>query len=301
MIAQADAQPKPRFFIFTVVANLKNIVQMNKLKLTIGFLLLSILTSFGQKNRGLTFDIKDFNQKTEIAEWLYMYDAIAWWTSDSVMLGDSIEKSRLGSEWFCFESADNNWHAVYGKYENDSFDLVFHYLIDTSYTVKRVYEQVDTSILNGYSRALQTANQHIKPHTDSINLRFNHYIKQNEDKTFDIWILSAFQPNGWAVYGKEFILTIDQSGERVLEDNSYYDTDFRGFEVKEPREVWIDQTKFEKPTLGLVFFVWYYKKYFTNIKIDNKNYVTTTINNGDGNYSWIHIEKDLKKKKRKKK
>lgn len=272
---------------------------MNKLRLITGLIFLLSLTTFGQKNKGLTFDIKDFNQKAQTAEWLYEYDAIAWWTSDSVMLGDSIEKSRLGSDWFCFKTKDNNWHAVYGKYDSDTFDLVFHYLVDTNYIVKRVYEKVDTAILNGYSRALQTANRFIKPHTDSVNLRFNQYIKQNDDKTYNIWILPAFQPNGWAVYGKEFILKIDKSGNKVIEDNSYYDTDFRGFEVKEPREVWIDQTKFEKPTVGLVFFVWYYKKYFTYIKIDNKNYVTTAIKDGD-NYTWMHIEKDMKKNKRNK-
>jgi hypothetical protein len=274
---------------------------MIKLRLITGALILSSLIAFGQKNKGLTFDIMDFNHKATTAEWLYEYDAIAWWTSDSVMLGDSLEKSRLGSDWFCFQTQDNNWHAVYGKYENYSFDLVFHYLIDTSYNVKRVYQEVDTAVLHGYSRALQTANQYIKPHTDSVNLRFNQYIKQNDDRTYSVWVFAAFQPNHWAVYGKEFILIVDESGKTIVEDKSFYDTEFRGFEVKEPREVWIDQTRFENPTLGLVFFVWYYKKYFTNINIDNKNYVTTTIKNNDGSYSWMHTEKEVKKKKKRNK
>ncbi|MGI6291194.1 MAG: hypothetical protein ACOXZH_02030 [Bacteroidales bacterium] len=274
---------------------------MNKLKLIIGIILLFSLSSFGQKIKDLNFDIKDFQQKAKTAEWLYMYDIIAWWTTDSVILADSTEIARLGPEWFCFQSDDNNWHAIYGKYENDTFDLVFHYIVDTSFKVKRVDEKVDTSILNGYSRALQTANKHIKLHTDSINIKFNQYIRQNEDKTFDVWFFSAFQPNGWAVYGKEFILKIDKTGNKVLEDNSYYDTDFRGFEVNEPREIWINQTKFEKPTLGLVFFVWYYKKYFTYIKINNKDYITTVIKDSDGSYVWMHYEKDKKEKKKEKK
>jgi len=265
---------------------------MEKLILLYGIFFLTILSTFGQENKRMTFDITDFNQKASIAEWLYEYDAIAWWTSDSVMLSDSIERSRLGSDWFCFQTPNKNWHAVYGKYENDTFDLVINYLIDTSYHIKRVYNQIDTSILYGYSRALQTANQYIKAHTDSTRIRFNKYIKQNEDETYNIWILAAFQPNGWAVYGKEFVLRIDKSGKNVIDDNSYYSTDFRGFEIKEPREIWINQTKFEKPTIGLVFFVWYYKKYFTNINIENKYYITTTIKNDDGSYSWLHIEKE---------
>ena len=112
---------------------------------------------------------------------------------------------------------------------------------------------------------------------------------------------SAFQPNGWALYGKEVILKIDKTGNKVLQDNSYYDTDFRGFEEHEQREIWINQTKFEKPTLGLVFFVWYYKKYFTYIKINNKDYITTVIKDSDGSYVWMHYEKDKKEKKKEKK
>ncbi len=280
-----------------VVTNFITIPHMNNKGLIIGFLVLQALVTFGQRNKGLSFDIKDFSHKAEVAEWLYMYDAIAWWTSDSVMTQDSMELQRLGKEWFCFQTNDNNWHAVYGKYNNKNFDLVFHYLVDTSYRVFRIYEPVDTTLLCRYSRALNTANNQIQPILDSINLRFNQYIKQNDDNTMTVWIFPAFQPNGLAVYGGEFIYQIDPTGTKILEDDSYYQGQFRAFKVGEPREVWMDYTELEKPTLGNVFFVWYYKKYFTNIKIDNKYYVTTTFKNEDGSYSWMHIEKNSKKKK----
>lgn len=269
---------------------------MKKISLTAVILVLISIPNFGQKRNKTAFDIKDFNEKAQVAEWLYLYDAIAWWTSDSVMAQDTNEINRLGKEWFCFQSNDGNWHAIYGKYENSSFDLVFHFLVDTSYIVKRIYEPVDTSLLNRFSRALITANSQIQPIKDSINIRFNQYIKQNEDSTLTVWIFPAFQPNGYAVYGGEFIFNIDKNGTDVLNDNSYFQGQFRAFKVGDPREVWIDFTELDKPTLGNVFFVWYYKKYFTYIKIDNKNYVTTAFKNDDGSYSWMHIEKNLKKK-----
>ena len=81
---------------------------MTKLKLIIGLFILSSLTVFGQKNKGLAFDIKDFNQKATTAEWLYLYDAIAWWTSDSVMAEKEEDQQRLGGEWFCFQTEDEN-------------------------------------------------------------------------------------------------------------------------------------------------------------------------------------------------
>lgn len=275
---------------------------MKKLKLfmTLVFLVTSI-SSFGQKNKKTKFDIDDFVKKTEIAEWLYMYDIVAWWTTDSVMTQDSTELQRLGNEWFCFQTNDENWHAVYGKYDNNEFDLVFHYLVDTSYQVSRIYELVDTSLLHRYSRALTTANNQIVSIRDSFNIRFNQYVRENDDKTLTVWIFPAFQPNGYAVYGGEFIYEIDPTGEKILKDNSYYNGEFRAFMVDEPREVWMDYTELEKPTLGNVFFIWYYKKYFTFIKLENKHYITTNFKNDDGGYSWVHTQKEKKKKEKKKK
>ena len=274
---------------------------MTKKRIVIGLLVLSSLTVFGQKKSGLSFDIKDFNQKATTAEWLYLYDAIAWWTSDSVMTEKEEDLQRLGSEWFCFQTEGGNWHAVYGKYENDKMNVVFHYLVDTTYKVSKTFEPIDNEFLNLHARALITANNQIAVIKDSIQLRFNQYIKQNDDKTFTVWIFPAFQPSGYAVYGGEFIYKIDPTGTKILEDNSYYQGQFRAFKVDNPREVWLNYTELEKPTLGTVFFIWYYKKYFTYIKLDNKNYVTTTIKSGDGGYSWIHVEKIEKEKGKKKK
>jgi hypothetical protein len=146
-------------------------------------------------------------------------------------------------------------------------------------------------MLHRYSRALKTAGNQIKAIRDSINITFNQYIRQNGDNTLTVWIFPAFQPSGYAVYGGEFIYKIDSTGNRVLEDNSYYQGQFRAFKVGEPREIWLDFTEIENPTLGNVFFVWYFKRYFTYIKVDNKYYVTTTVKDGD-TYSWMHYEKD---------
>lgn len=51
------------------------------MKKLIFLFLLGITTYSNAQN----FDIADFNQKLEVAEWLSVYDKIAWWTSDSVM------------------------------------------------------------------------------------------------------------------------------------------------------------------------------------------------------------------------
>ncbi|MCK9451597.1 MAG: hypothetical protein M0Q90_07900 [Bacteroidales bacterium] len=266
--------------------------------LTFLFIGLTTLT-YGQKSNGPNFDIADFNKNMEVAEWLYEYDMIAWRTSDSVMTQEKKDLERLGSDWFCFQN-NETWHAVYGKYKNNQFDLVFHFKVDNNGQVNKTTETVDTTLLNRHSRALQTANNQISALKDTVSLRFNQNIKENDDKTLSVWILPAFQPNCVAVYGGEFIYTIDETGTKVFKDDSYFQGEFRGFKVDNPREIWINYRETEKPTLGAVFFAWYYKSYFTKIVIDNSKSISTPFK-ADNSWTWIHAEKKPEKRKSKKK
>jgi len=256
------------------------------------------ILAHGQKSKGPKFDIADFNSKFEVAQWLFEYDYVAWHTSDSVMVQDKSEINRLGREWFCFKDKNKNWHAVYGKYDNQNFDLVFHFKLDSNFKISRVYDKVDTLLLNSYSRALITANKQIKALKDTVNLSFNQFITQNDDKTFSVYILPAFQRNNTVIYGGEFIYSIDYSGNKILKDESYFQGDFRGFKAAPPREIWLNYRELEKPTLGAIFFVWYYKKYFTSINIDCSKSVSTVIKGDNNDYTWLHIEKDPAKIKK---
>ena len=262
-----------------------------KQTITIVLCLYTVIT-YAQKNKKTKFDMADFDKKFEVAEWLCRYDMVAWWTSDSVMTQDKKEIKRLGKEWFCFEDKNNTWHAVYGKYDNGSFDQVFHFTVDSNATVKRINDKIDTLTLNTYSRALIIANKQISSLKDSVGITFNQFIKQNDDKTFSVWLLPAFQSNGTAIYGAEFIYTIGPTGNNILKDNSYYNGNLRGFKVDKPKEIWLNYEDTDKPTLGAIFFVWYYKQYFTSIYIDcSKSKSTVYKYNGD-KYTWIHAEKD---------
>jgi hypothetical protein len=242
----------------------------------------------GPKPKGPSFDVADFNRKMEVVSWLIEYDMIAWETTDSVLKQPKKDLERLGSDWFCFQKNDT-WHAVYGKYENNQFDLIFHFKIDKG-RVSKTNETVDTTLLHRYTRAIKTANAQIKALKDTIDLKFNHYIKENDDRTFSVWILPAFQSNGVAIYGGEFIYKIDESGTKVLDDESYFQGRFRGFKVDKPREIWINYRETEKPTLGAIFFTWYYKPYFTKIYIDNSKSISTPIKSNNG-WTWVHAEK----------
>ncbi len=246
-----------------------------------------------------TFDIQDFNEKVEVAEFLFEYDLIAWWTSDSVMVADPAELAQLGEVWVCLPEG-NTWRAYYGKYEAGNFRPVFLYHLDSNYHIRRVYEATDSARLNPFARALAYAVQQLAPLQDTLNLRFNQYVRQTEQNEIEVWLLPAFQPNATAIYGGEFYYRFDATGQRLLAEHTHYQGAFRGFQVGEPREIWLNYSDVDQPTLGGIFFVWYYKKYFTKINLETRTNISTVMQT-DGGYTWLHVEKDLGKKSKKKK
>ncbi len=271
-----------------------------KILKTFTLLLIIAFAAFGQKDKSTepNFDIADHNEKFKVAEWLVEYDLVAWKTTDELMTQDQKEIEKLGSEWFCFQDKNGLWHAVYGKYADEKYDLIFHFTMDKNSKITRSTEKIDAEFLNLHARALVKANQQLKiALKDAPAPRFNQYIKQNADKTFAVWLLPAFQTDGTAVYGGEFIYTFDQTASKILKDESYFQGAFRGFKTSPPREIWLNYRELEKPTLGAIFFVWYYKPYFTKIFIDNAKSTSTVIQTDPQNYIWVHVEKETSEKK----
>ena len=59
------------------------------------------------------------------------------------MTEDKSEIAKLGAEWFCFQDNKKLWHAVYGKFANDKYDLVFHYLFDSAGKITKTTEKIN--------------------------------------------------------------------------------------------------------------------------------------------------------------
>jgi len=243
------------------------------------------------KPAGPKFDTADFAVKAELADWLVRYDMVAWKTTDVVVTEDKAEIAKMGTEWFCFEDEKGLWHAVYGKYADGRYDVVFHYTMDTSGKITKIVSKIDQGFLDTHAKSLVTAKKQLETKLPANAPRFNQYIRRNPDKTFDVWMFPAFQSNGVAVYGGEGVYKIDATGGKIVADTSYFQDNFRGFKSAPPREIWLNYTEIEKPTLGSVFFVWYYKEYFTKIFIDNSKSTSTAVKTGNG-YLWVNVEKD---------
>jgi len=226
----------------------------------------------------------------DTVSWLCEYDNIAWWTSDSVYASPKEEQSKIGAEWFCFKT-DNIWHAVYGKYSKQSYDMIYHYEVDTNLSIKRVYTKVDSLILNPYARAIVNGNKILNQYPDSIKVRFNQYIRRNPDNSISIWFLPAFTTNGVAVYGGEFYYVFDQTGNNLLQ-KSEYSQGYRGFQPDAKKEIWLNYESKDEPTLGSIFFIWYYRKYFDRMVVDAKKFKSTLFHDDEKGYYWVHAVKD---------
>lgn len=242
-----------------------------------------------------SFDTEDFNKKFAVAEWLVEYDNVAWKTTDVVMTQPKAELERLGQEWFCFQDKNKVWHAVYGRLSGEKYEIAFHYEMDRAGKITKSSQTIDAGFLTRHARALQTALSKLEATIPEGSPRFNQYIRNNADGTFSVWLMPAFQPNRTAVYGGEGIYTIDAAGSKILKDESYFQKNFRGFQSEPPREIWLNYTELDKPTLGAIFFVWYYKAYFTNIFIDTSKSTSTVIKTPAG-YMWTHVEKEVSPK-----
>lgn len=243
------------------------------------------------------FDVEDFNKKLEVVEWLVEYDNVAWKTTDVLLKQEKKELERLGPEWFCFQDKNKVWHAVYGKLNEAGYDVVFHFVIDSAGNISRSDVKLGADFVTDHARALATARNKLSASIPEGSPRFNQYIRQNSDNTFSVWLLPAFQTNRLAVYGGEAIYTIDRTGRKLIKDESYFQPAFRGFKSEPPREIWLNYREMKKPSLGAIFFVWYYKPYFTQIFIDNETSVSTLIKTDKG-YMWTHVEKEVESKPR---
>lgn len=275
----------------------RNKDKMMKKILTLFIACTTIQVGYSQPN----FDMDDFNAKMRDVEWLYIYDAIAWWTSDSVYAASEDERKKLGAEWFCFQDENSLWHAAYGNFKGKHFELIFHYKVSSDYKVSRTYEPIDTAFADGYAKALVNTAGKINAIRKSTQINFNQFVRKNADKTYTVWYLPAFQPDATAIYGAEFIYTVDSTGTQILKEEKYQQ-ELRGFKVDNPREIHLNYGAIDKPTLGGIFFVWYYKKYFTNIYLQTAKSNSTVAKRPDGAYYWIHVDKTgMKPSKEKKK
>lgn len=229
------------------------------------FFLICTFNSFSQntKSGSAVFDKQDFEQKLSLSKWLYQYDLFASKSSDSVVMEHIELYKRLGEEWFCYQDQRKVWHAIYGNYQNGKYDYVFHYEGNTNSLKQTPFPfPKDSVMIMKYASALHIS--HLKFESDYTaktgDIHFNHYIKRNPDKTFTVWYFPGFQKSQKAVYGGEVVYNLDSNATSIIKQESFFQDKLISTPLdNRSREIVIDYSIVEKPTLGSVFFAWTYR------------------------------------------
>lgn len=233
-----------------------------------------------------------FNKDFETVAWLNAYDAVAWWTSDSVMTNPSELTSQLGPEWFCFPDSAGLWHATYGKFSLEKYESLLHYKVGFDGQVSKCDEAVPVQFAVPFSKAINHAYEAFEAVEMEVKVRMNHYVRLLPNSTIEVWMLPAFSTDGSAIFGNEFCFTFESTGEQLL---SKYEKNGRlmGFKPDTAREIIIFSPDPEHPSVGSIFFAWYYKDYFKQIIIETNKSRSMPFKVEDG-WTWIHADSSAK-------
>ena len=235
------------------------------------------------------FHAAAFDSVARIAQWLAQYDAVAWWTSDSLMAQidalSEADRARLGPDWFAYEQ-DATWHAVYGRYHpaTHTYDAVFHFGVDSLGRITRLTTPVDSALGARYGRMLSESREHLAGHVPD-GLRFNGYVRPLPDGATDVWYVPAFQPNGVMVFGAELRFGFDSAG-RLIDSTIAIDT-LKGIRPDTTYTLNLLNEANEVPTVGKTLFLLLYRRYFGRIVIWNRAYTTSMLRHGNQE-AWVH-------------
>ncbi len=226
--------------------------------------------------------IERIGPATTTAEWLVRYDRFAWVSSDSVMAADPALVEQLGPEWFC-DTVDGQWHAFYGRFDpvTDRYRIVFHYVGGDGRPLRSSTVPVDSSRLTAVARALHQTNRRLPPPFAAGRVRLNWYVRRLPGDGVGVSVLPAYQPNGVLVFGGEGHYLWDRDGRRLL-DSTYIYLGFRGIRPDTTVELTVPAPELEQPSIGQLFFLLSYYRWFRKLYVQTRYGVTTVIVGPDG-------------------
>ena len=239
-----------------------------------------------------------FAANEEIARWLVGYDWAAWRSSDLVMALPQEELGKLGTEWFCMESGEA-WDCFYGRYdaEADRYDVSYHYRSDKGGEFAPSDAPYPAGIATIFGRALARSAQALPQEIAGSPFTFNKYVRRGADEKVEVWWIPAGQNDGTLVYGADLRHTLDADGGRIL-DTQLTTSGLMAGKADPRRELNIDNTRRDVPTVGQIFFLLQFRDQFKDVFIVNRAYVTKFFDDGT-NQAWLHAERKLPKKSKK--
>lgn len=240
---------------------------------------------------GSDFPAAQFDSLDQMAFYLWQYDSFAWATTDKLTaemndLGKA-KVDRLGAEWFCFKR-DSVWHAVYGRFDEktDTYDQVVHY-VSAGSRIVRSDAPFDADLANRFGRAISGTVRRLPQALRDANMRLNSYVRERPDGGIDVWVVPAWQSNGWILYGAEFQYMLDREG-RTVRDSVVRLGSIKG--ARPDSTATIQQRHDDAagiPTVAELLFIHLYTKHFDHVRVITRDWVSELLM-GSGGPKWIH-------------
>lgn len=271
-----------------------------KLYIIFGFFLFQMPFSIAQTP---SFE-KNFDAYTKTAEFLYFYDYLAWHSSDSIKNKGPQAMDTLGKYWFVYFDANQNPHAVYGKYENDLFQFQYHFILNENQEIRETKDSIDQSICRRFCRAIDKIYEIYGEKLAEIPILYNHYIYFQSDTQIAATAFPAFQGDQIAPFGYEVYLLLDAEAERLQEDRSYFSPKgLRAYDLNKDKDLVLDYGESSELRLGSIFYTYYYTRLGFPVVLHSATHAYSLIeakSKNATNLQWIGLEKEEKNKKKKK-
>ena len=218
---------------------------------------------------------RQINTIQKVANWLIAYDHVAWASSDMLRSATAEDQSRMGREWFCYADSNRAWHAVYGKYEEGSYQVAVHYVSNIiTGRLEKTTTSPDLALTLGLAHAINSAYKQLEADSANKRIQYNHYAKQDEDGKYLVWIFSGAQRDGTLTYGKEYHYRFDTDCSTLLTKN-VINKPLMGAAPNPKLPLTMDYSDLEAPTLGAVFFASNFSKLFSDVYIKTKYHLHT--------------------------
>lgn len=230
-----------------------------------------------------------FIRNFEMVRKLESYSNAAWFVSKSIVKEPDSIISQLSSDWFCYPAEEMCWYAVYGKWENDKYIPLLNYEVDTNWVIKRNFAK-DTITVDQLSQALRVAKNHYATLVEVPPIDLNWFVIQDK-KNINVIVLPAIQSDGSMVYGYEYHIIISQKDMTVKDTMQYY-SELLYYKPDKEKDIELKYNECTTPSVGAIYFAWYYRRYFKSVSISCKKFSWGVFNWMNGKYSWWVIKKD---------
>ncbi|RAJ00302.1 hypothetical protein LX64_04004 [Chitinophaga skermanii] len=229
-----------------------------------------------------------FDKMVDNAQWLCVYDDIAWQMGNLAGSLSNTEAEKIGREWFVYKDVDSLWHAAFGRFKEGKYNLAQHYVQDEDGNIDVVCASPDSAMLVSFSKSINAAYDHAGKQLGKSYIRFNKFLRRNADSTISVWLLPAIQPGDLAVYGAEFFYQFDAHGNELVKSNEYYKGSCKGFKIGKMRDVHLDYIDLPDVTFGSIFFAWRHRNQFSAIYINTSKGSTSLTFNQQKGYYWVN-------------